>query len=213
MAADLLDVLSIADARDEVGIGVGVATYDAKLEPLVTAISRRLDSVCGPIVNRTLTDELYTGGRSSIWLKNRPVSSVTTVTEYTGTTAQILTAETNAAKTANNYLLDDTRTGRLLRRMSGCDTCFPTGRRNVAVTYVAGRAATTSVVDRRFAEAARICLKHLWRAENSVGTVTFGPANPLEPFIPGVPTFAIPRAALELIADDLIGRGSEVLIG
>lgn len=211
MAVDLLDIISTSDAKQE--LNITAATYDGQLETLVTAISRRLDSVCGPVVNRTVTDELHNGGRSTIWLKHRPVSSVTTVTEYTGTTSQLLTAETNAAKTATNYLLDDSRTGRLYRRTSGCDACFPSGRRNVTVTYVAGRAVNTAAVDQRFKEAARICLKHLWRAENTIGTATFGPASPLESYIPGVPTFAIPRAALEVVADELIGRGSEVPVG
>jgi hypothetical protein len=166
--------------------------------------------VCGPIVNRTLTAELYNGGCSKIFLRYRPVSSVTSVTEYNNTTAQVLAAETNTTKTANDYLLDNSSTGVIIRRTSGCDTWFASGRRNVSVTYVAGRAATTAAVDARFKQAARICLKHLWRNENSAGTVTFGATSGIEEYIPTIPAWAIPRAALELIAADLIGRGSEV---
>lgn len=209
MAADPLDVLTLAEAKAEVGITAG-STYDTQLEQLITAISRRLDDVCGPIITRTVTDELHNGGGNWIRVKYRPIATVTSITEYRYTTAQALAAETLTTKSSNDYLLDDARVGRLFRRTGGSDSTFPCGRRNVALTYTAGRGATA---DQRFKEAARICLKHLWRAENTTGSATFGPADPLEPFVPGVPTFAIPRAALELIADELLGRGTEILVG
>lgn len=210
--ADTLDVLSLADARNEVGITAGVTTWDAKLEPLITAISRRLDDVCGPIVNRTVTAELHNGGTSRIRLLYRPVSSITSVTEYRYTTSQALAAETLTTKSSNDYLLDDARVGRLFRRTGGSDSTFPCGRRNISVTYVAGRAADTAAVDNRFKEAARVCIKHLWRAENTTGSATYGAVG-VEEFVPGLPAWAIPRAALELVRNELLGRGSEVLVG
>ncbi len=210
MAADTLDVLTTTEAKDELGIsGSG---YDTKLEQLVTGISRRLDDLCGPIVRRTITDEVANGGETAILLRFRPVVSVTTITEYCGTTATTLTAETTAANGFDSYLVDY-RAGIIYRRTSGYDYRYPRGRFNVAVTYIAGRAANTAAVDPRFKEAARICLKHLWRAENTTGSQTFGGINGLETYIPDVPTFAIPRAALEVLGVELIGEGSEVRIG
>lgn len=208
--SDVLDILTLNEGKDELGIPTATTTYDTVLASWITAISRRLDDVCGPVVVRTIASELYSGGVCTLQLKSRPVSSITSVTEYTYTTAQALTAETNTIKTAFNYLLDYDRTGILRRRTAGADMIFAVGRRNIEVTYVAGRAASTAAVDARFKQAARICLKHLWRAENSAGTVTYGATSGLEAFEPSVPTFAIPRAALELVADELIGAGSEI---
>ena len=89
----------------------------------------------------------------------------------------MLTAETNATKAATNYLHDGTPgkviSGRLIRRSSNYDTTYPSGRRNVEVTYVAGRAAATEVVPARFKEAASMMLRHIWTAEMASGTETY----------------------------------------
>jgi hypothetical protein len=195
MAADPLDVLSSDEAKRLVSISASNTDQDAELEVFITAVSRRLDELVGPIVVRTFTAEPYNGGCLSIRLLHAPVSSFTTVTEYNGTTAQVLTAETNAAKTANNYLWDSTL-GRLYRRASGNDAYFPAGRKNVTVTYVAGRAATTAAVDEKYKRAAGIILAHLWRADRGSGSETFGEYS----YPVG---FAIPNRALEILGDEL----------
>jgi hypothetical protein len=207
---DTLDVLTLPEAKAE--LSITATTYDAQLEQMVTAISRRLDDLAGPVVIRTVTAESVNGGNDSILLRYRPVVAVTSITEYSGLTATVLTAETTVANGFDSYLLD-ARAGVIYRRTSSYDYRYPRGRFNVVVTYTAGRAATTASVDARFKQAARICLKHLWRAEQTTGSQTYGGLDPMEPFIPGVPTFAIPRAALEILGSELIGEGSEVRIG
>lgn len=206
--ADTFDLLTEAEAEAELDNPTGL---DAEIASLNTAISRRLDGLCGPIVQRTVTGETH-DGRRHVYLLNRPVMSVTTVTEYAYTTATTLTVETNAVKTSDNYQFDP-RTGVLYRRSGGCDVPFTPGRQNVVVTYVAGRYADTASVDALFKQAARICLKHLWVNEKSQGTQTFGSVVGYDDTIGmRVPTFAIPRAAVELLADELIGEGSAPVI-
>ena len=56
-------------------------------------MSRRLDRLCGPIVQRTITDEVHPGGCPSIRVRHWPVASFTTVTEYDATTPAVLTRE------------------------------------------------------------------------------------------------------------------------
>jgi hypothetical protein len=207
--ADTLDVLTQAEAEQEIGLQSD--QYPTEVASLVTAVSRRLDSLCGPIVQRTVTDEVYSGGRY-LFLRYRPVASVTTVVEYAYTTGTTLTAETNLSKSTDNYHFDP-RLGVIYRRSGGADIPFTAGRENIVVTYVAGRYATTASVDARFKQAARICIKHLWNNEKATGTQTFGSTLGYDETIGlRVPTFAIPRAAVELIADELIGEGSAPVI-
>lgn len=196
MAVDLLDVLSLPEAKQELNLSEAIGDYDIALNVYVTAISRRLDEMVGPIVFRTIAGETHDGGCISIQPFLRPVSTITTVTEYWFTTPTVLAAETNTTKTGNDYLYDD-RAATIYRRSSGSDALFPEGRRNVAITYVTGRYATTALVDAKFKRAAGIILAHLWRADRGGGTQTFGD-------LADVPIgFAIPRRAEELLGDEL----------
>ncbi len=169
-----LDVLTEAESLAAVNASATTAT----LTNLVTAVSQQLDELCGPVVVRTITSELHDGGRPTILLRNLPVSSITTVTEYDGTTGTTLTAETNATKTTANYLhlgtAGEVASGRIVRRSNNADYVFPAGRRNIDVTYVAGRAATTSAVAPKFKQAAAMMLRNVWVSEQASGSETFG---------------------------------------
>lgn len=191
------DLLTLAEARAAVSIDASDTSQDSGLALYNTAVSERLDEICGPVVQRTVTSELHDGGRHWIQLYFRPVASVTTATEYVGTTGTTLTAESNASKPASAYMLE-TRTGIVRRRASGGDSRFAIGRQNIALTYSAGRYATTAVVGERFKLAAQIMLSHIWRVERGGGNQTFGE------FVPSGSSFAVPNRVLELLADELL---------
>lgn len=163
------DVLTAAEARQV----VGVDDTPAVLTLLLSAVSDQLDQMCGPVVQRTITAEMHNGGSATIFLIYRPVSSVTSVTEYTGTSAQALAAESNTAKTGFDYMFEP-QSGVLRRRSSNSDACFAAGRGNVTVTYVAGRYASTDAVGAKWKEAAALMLRHLWTSEMASGSETFG---------------------------------------
>lgn len=163
------DVLTQAEAQRI----LGVESKPESLARYVSAVSAQLDQLCGPIVTRTVTAEAHSGGVEVISLKYRPVSSVTSVTEYAGTVSTTLTAESNTAKTAANYYLD-AADGTIRRRYNGSDWVFADGRGNVVVTYVAGRAATTAAVDAKFKAAAAMMLRNVWIGEEASGSETFG---------------------------------------
>lgn len=170
------DLLSTAEGRTAVGLGSDTA-FDTPLSAAISAVSQQIDQLCGPVVNRTITDETHSGGGSFIRLKRRPVSSITSISEYANTTATALTAETNSTKTTSNYLHDGTfgtiHSGTIIRRTSNSDTLFPDGRGNIVVTYVAGRAANTAAVDPKFKQAAAVMLQALWTRIQASGSVTF----------------------------------------
>lgn len=195
------DWLSLDEGKAALNIPVATTTFDAELAMYISAVSLRLDQLAGAAVTRTVTGEVHdiltpTG---IVKLNYRPVTVLTTVTEYSHTTAQVLTAETNAAKTAYNYVAD-LEAGWLMRRASGSDAYFPVGRGNLVVTYTAGRAANTAAVDARYKLAASIFLSHLWRREQGSGTATFGGFEPER----AVPTFGIPNVVRDLLANDIV---------
>ena len=160
--ADTLDVLTLPEAK--AALNLTGDTHDSEIALWVTAVSRRLDDACGPVVQRNVTEELHDGGAGSIWLHHPPVASVTSVSEFASTTETLLTAETNVTKPAAGYLVD-LAAGRVVRRSGGGAAVFAAGSSNVEVSYVAGRYATTAAVDAKFKAAAGAVLRRLWARE------------------------------------------------
>lgn len=187
-----LDVLSETEARR--AVKVADSSYDDRLSSLVTAVSTRFDELCGPIVQRTVTAERHDGGCTTIFPRMAPVAAWTTVTEYQGTTATTLTAESPGSAPANGYLWQST-TGELVRRSSGYPALFASTF--VVLTYTAGRFATTGAVESRFKEAVSITLAHIWRTESGSGNQTFGADSEFR-----FSSFSVPNRAMELVAHD-----------
>lgn len=205
MAADSLDILTSSESKDAIGrSGDTLSAADTdRLETFTTAVSRQLDWLCGPIITRTITSESHDGGKHAIILDRVPVSSVTAVVEYDGTTATALAAESNTSKTADDYLLEATH-GIVRRRSDNSDMLFPSGRQNILVTYSAGRYPNVNSVSREFKEAAKIMLRHLFSGEHGTGSDVYG-----EPVLPA--GFAVPNRALELVAEHR--RHPNLLVG
>jgi hypothetical protein len=201
-AAAALDWLTLAEAKQALNIDAAVTTFDAEVASYVTAVSQRLDELTGAMVYRTITDETHHGGLASVTLNYRPVVSISAISEYAYTTQTTLTAETNATKPTSGYLLD-ANWGVLYRRSGGGDSLFPTGMGNVVVTYVAGRYATTALVDPKYKQAAATFLAHLWRLEQGSGSATFGGVSETTSGLSPGFGFAIPNRVMELVAEDL----------
>lgn len=206
--ADTLDVITLAEAKLAVNIASSDTSQDTELAAYITAISRRLDSLCGAVVKRLYQDEDHmTYGEHVIEVHNRPIFDVQGVVEYSSDGTHIhLTEETVTTKPADGWLIDPTTKSRfrILRRSSGMTYNYPIDG-IVRLEYNAGRYATTATVDPVFKQAAAIMLANLWRREQGVGSQTFGTAGDM--FNPLVPTFAVPRAVLELLAEYLRPAG------
>lgn len=138
-----LDILTIDEARDAVGLGAAQRGKDELLVPMVTAVSAKLDDYVGPIIIREVVDELHDGGHELVLLKYRPVAAITSVVEYDHTTPTTLTETTNAAKPTDGYRLTNANAGMLARRSYGSRRCFAAGDANIVVTYDAGRFGPT----------------------------------------------------------------------
>lgn len=207
-ATDDIDLLTVPEAKAAVGLAQTNVDQDEYLRTLVTAVSAQIDQLCGPVRTRTVTSELHDGGYDWIRLRKFPVYSITTVTEYTSTSAQTLTAETNAAKTATNYLHDGTaatiHSGLVRRRANNGDSCFADGRRNIEVTYVAGRHPSTEVVAAKFKQACAMMLRTVWVGEQASGTQTFQ-ENGLDPTVALLGPKLLNRVSAQLEGDLIDG--------
>lgn len=200
--ADTLDVLTLDEVKASINLATSVATHDTELARFITAVSRRLDDLCGPIVKRTVTDEPHDGGRPQVFFDKTPIASVTTVKEYSGTTLTTLTAESVSSQVADQYLLDS-RLGLLYRRSGGSDSTFATGRRNILVTYSAGRYDNTATVDPKFKVAAGLILQEMWRPHAGAWAQSADPYSGPLPSASVNPWAALPKAARDILADEL----------
>lgn len=192
--ADTLDLLSLTEGKQAIGTAAAATDIDTTLAGYITATSRLIDANCGPMVQRTITGEVHDGGAATIRLTYNPASTVTTVTEYQGTTAVTVTQETLGTAPNPGYLLD-VASGYLYRRANGVDGQWYDGRRNIVVTYTAGRFANTAAVDARVKQAAGMLLRHLWAIQYGNGNVMFGEAD-----VPMPIGFAIPNRVREMLA-------------
>lgn len=133
------DIVDLAEAKAELNITVD--TYDTILSRWITAISELVDAACGPVVVRTVTAEAHNGGGSVLFLRQYPVLSVTTVTEYASGTPTTLTAE--ALDTAGTFRFD-ANLGTVTRRSSWNN--YPFAASGVLVTYKAGSFVLSELV-------------------------------------------------------------------
>lgn len=151
-----LDLLTIDEAKAAVNLPDNAPQQEAQLALWTTAISQRIDDLCGPVVIRSVTETIDADG-GLLFLSHYPVSAITTVTEYQSGTGTAITAE--ALATAGGYRLRD---GILERRSSWSSTSW---NGQVVVVYQAGRYANTATVDAKFKAAAGSILRRLWARE------------------------------------------------
>lgn len=191
------DLVTLTETKQALKL-VSSGDQDTLLSAWIEAVSTRMDDLCGPVVHRTITGETHDGYCRTIYPRQYPISSVTAISEYTTAgTERVLSAEDHDTKPAEAYLVD----GEMVRRRrSGTDAMFESGRRNVRVTYVAGRYATTAAVSQQFKRAALIILAHMWREEHGAASTTY--LADTETVIVGA-GWAIPRRARDLLGSEL----------
>ncbi len=205
-----VDILTLVEAKRALNMNADDLTRIELLSATITAVSQTLDEMCGPIMARTITSERHDGGSSTIWLRHWPVASVTSITEYNGSTANALTEETIGTSPASGYLLEPYTglaggySGRIHRRSGGYDYPFANGSQNVAATYSAGRfttnnSATNGGVTEQFKAAARITLENWWQQfREGIGQV-----GEFDVPVSAFPRFAVPNAAKMLLGGEV----------
>lgn len=147
------DVLTLDEALAAISMTGSGATHGEQVQVFVSAVSDLLDDICGPIVQREVTETLVPRG-GLLFPTYTPVAEITTLTEYRSGVGTELDAE--AVDTAGDYLLRDD----MLARRSSFSTINWYG--DVVLEYVAGRYATTDDVGARFKLAAQEILAREW---------------------------------------------------
>lgn len=164
-----LDILTAAEAQTA---AINAATgHEDRVAQMNTAVSKRVDELVGPVVQRPVT-EYHDGGCPAIRPRLSPVASVTTLKEWSGSTLTTLTEDTwGTAGNADGFLVEQSGSyphdARIYRRSSGSNVLWPSGHRSLQIVYVAGRAADTASVAARYKEVAAECLRRLWDREAS----------------------------------------------
>lgn len=164
---------TLAEFKTAINDTSGSTTNDVEYQSFLDAATAVVENITGPIIPRTVT-ELHSGGMEYIVLRQRPVISVISLTEYTGTGAQALTLATSLDLSGGLSFTLDRETGTVIRRAAGYGYPFPSGMDNVTVVYSAGY----SVVPENIKRAALAQAAHFYQQTQLGGRPAFnGGAN------------------------------------
>ncbi len=133
-------IVKFSDAISELNLPGTPSDGGVKLQNFINAAQAVIEDMVGHVIDTTVT-EIYDGGNTTIYLRQLPVLSITSIVETIGLIDYNLTNQPVGAPVDNfGFSLDDPNTGRITRRSAGSQP-FPfyknTG--NVSVTYTAGR--------------------------------------------------------------------------
>jgi hypothetical protein len=198
-------IISLAEARASLRLPAGQTVDDEDLRSLIVSATVVMEDLCGPIVSRAC-DETHDGGYLTVRLLQAPIMSVQTVTEsYGAGYNRTLTAQPLDGSTFDTYgYTVDKDDGILERRFSGVAGPFMVGRRNIHVTYTAGR----TVVRPNLIRATRRLVRFMWQQEMQ-GQRPNG-QTPEQVATSTTPSgYLVPNAVKALCADDLrtVGQG------
>jgi hypothetical protein len=187
-----VSIASLAEAREYLNF-TSDTSHDTELQRFIDAADPVIEDIVGP-VNTVQVTEWYDGGRPYIVLRQNPVVTVDSITEYSGATGTALTATTSPADAGSWTYTFDTDDGILYRVTSAGSSFFANGANNVKVVYTVGR----SPVPTNIKLAALELIRHLYQSTQQGGRPQFGGAGEEGPWAPA--GFAVPTRVIELLA-------------
>lgn len=187
-----MSIASLDETRDYLNIAIADPTANTELQRFIDAADPVIEDIVGPVTSASVT-EWHNGGRPYIVLRQNPVLSVGTVTEYTGATANVLTVATDPSAFGSwTYTFDPD--GILYRVTSAGSGFFAAGATNIQVQYTVGR----NPVPPNIKLAALELIRHLYQSTQQGGRPQFGGASEDMPWAPA--GFAVPTRVIELLA-------------
>lgn len=199
----MTDLITIFDVHAHLNIPTDDTSNDIELQGFMDTASEVIDFLTdGPVIPTAFTEQ-HNGGSPTIALYNRPVISVASLVETTGTTTWTLTLATDPTLSGTyGYTLDADK-GIITRRANGAAVPFLAGRSNVLITYTAGYATVPPTLRL----AALNLVKHLYGPQQGPRR-GYGPGTSDETIVLG---YSVPNAVRELIEnstyDSLPGIG------
>jgi hypothetical protein len=132
-------LVTLSDVKNQLNIPASDTTQDVELVGFIDAATEVVEWITGPITPKVIMGEVHDGGFYAVMLRNPPVLSVDSVTEYLGRVNYTITAQPPGA-TVDNYGYSLEPGGKLVRR-TAAGTVMPWlgGRSSVIVNYTAGR--------------------------------------------------------------------------
>lgn len=196
-------MLTLPEAKRFLQEAASDAINQEQITEAIDGITLAFDDHFGPIITRAITAEEHPGGGTRLRVRRRPVYAWGTVTEYEGLRATELTRETPGTEPVDGYRAKRDNKGRwdgtITRTTSGAKSRF--GRSWVIIDYTAGRFPTVADVDQQFKQAAGIAIVAWFRYRQANLGETGEYVVPRANF----PTFVIPKAARDLLADEVYG--------
>lgn len=196
----VVDLATLADLKSHLNIPAGDTTQDTELQGFLDAATPVIENITGPIVAKTVTAERHSGGtgsRSTILLRQRPVTAVTTVVEFVGNYAQTVAVVADPSAATAYSCTFDPETGQLTRRVSGGQTYpWAWGEDNIYVTYTAGYATVPANVRL----AALFQAAHLYQSSQLGGRPSWGSSAGADDAYAALPaSYAVPNRVRELL--------------
>jgi hypothetical protein len=177
-------ILSFADAKQTVNIPASVGQFDTELRQYNEAITDFVEYYCGPVIQRTVVEELP-GYGMTIALSQTPCLALV---NWAGTTSPMKPVMVYGVAYDISVLHLDPVLG-IIRHTGG----LPFFYGPYQIQYSAGR----PIIPMAISMACRIIMKHLWAINRGGGAGSFG-AGEEETNFEGF-GFAVPNRALEML--------------
>lgn len=176
---------------------------DDEIRDFIAGVAPVIEDLVGPVIKKTF-DEWHDGGGPTVKLFFPPVLTVATVLEsYGAGYTRTLSEQPLDGATFDSFgYTIDKDTGLITRRVTGRDSAFAQGRRNVHVVYDAGR----TVIKKNIIRAAKEQFRFMWDTTREANRPGYVDSPDVE--VDYTPSgFAVPRFVSELCRPDLRMHG------
>lgn len=196
-----LDMVSLADIKEDLRLNPTDTTYDAQLRRWIKTAAGVIERITGPILPKTET-YVVDGGTDFFVLPHRWVQSITSIVETIGVVNYTLT-EQPLGFSVNNYGYTwDRAVHKIVRRgAAGAAIPFAAGINSVSCIYVAGM----TVIPEDIQLGANALVKHFFRKGNTPVKSLLKPVAENEMVM--VANYYVPNEVLELITPYALAPG------
>ena len=194
VVAPSLQLISMADLRDQLNIASSDTTGSAKLRRFIQSAGDVVTNMTGPILPKT-ENYVVDGGGSFFVIPRRWLISITSVVETVSVVNYTLTEQPLGASVNNYGYTWDRATGKVVRRgAGGMAIPFALGVMNVSCTFVSGMAT----IPQDISDATGELIRHWWANGQQPWRAAFTPGGD-DTGVQPVMGYAIPNRVVEML--------------
>jgi hypothetical protein len=172
--ANSTDIVTLAQVSADLGWSSSQTSQHAQsMGGFISAMTPVVEQIVGPVIGQSF-DEWYSGGAVEIALRRRPILSVDSLTETTGSSGYTLTQATPGTPADSYGYTLDKALGIITRRANGTATPFADGDRNIHVTYTAGWATSQTSIPANIVTGTLMLIRFHWQPEQAGNQPGFG---------------------------------------